>query len=209
MVLMQQQLNALNQDDDSRSKEAATTPRRSGGNKEIRKEKEGESSSTNIPALEAAKLTRKVEEVMQKAKIGPKKEDEYVMEATLPFVSKIMEVGIPAKFKLPQLPVFDGMGDPVIHIASFHNKMILQNINDAILCRAFPSTLTEIAQRWLHQLPQHSVSSFDDLTEQFRTRFITNIPPAKSIHDLWVCKQEANESLRSYLDRFNKIAMRI
>ena len=35
MALMQQQLNALNQDDDSGSKEAAETPRRSGGNKEV------------------------------------------------------------------------------------------------------------------------------------------------------------------------------
>ena len=47
------------------------------------------------------------------------------MEVTLPFVSKILETEILAKFKLPQLPVFDGMGDPVIHIASFRNKMIL------------------------------------------------------------------------------------
>ena len=53
------------------------------------------------------------------------------------------------------------------------------------------------------------MSSFDDLAEQFRTRFITNIPPTKSIHDLRVCRQEANKSLRSYLDKFNKIAMRI
>ena len=53
------------------------------------------------------------------------------------------------------------------------------------------------------------MSSFDDLAEQFRTRFVTNIPPAKSIHDLRVCRQEANKSLRSYLYRFNKIVMRI
>ena len=53
------------------------------------------------------------------------------------------------------------------------------------------------------------MSSFDDLAEQFRTRFITNIPPTKSIHDLRVCRQEANESLRSYFDKFNKIAIRI
>ena len=36
-----------------------------------------------------------------------------------------------------------------------------------------------------------------------------NILPAKSIHDLRVYKQEANEFLRSYLDRFNKVAMQI
>ena len=146
---------------------------------------------------------------MQKAKTRPRKEEERVMEASLPFVSKILETEIPTKFKLPPPPVFDGMGNPVIHITSYRNKMILQNVNDALLCQVFPSTLTDIAQNWLHQLPQNFVSSFDDLAEQFRTRFITNIPPTKSIHDLRVCRQEANESLRSYLDKFNKIAIRI
>ena len=91
MVLMQQQLNALNQDENAGSQEAAVTPRRSGGHEEAQKDKEGESSSTNIPALQDAQLTWKVEEVIQKAKIGRRKEDECVMKATLPFVSKIME----------------------------------------------------------------------------------------------------------------------
>ena len=95
------------------------TPCGSGRNKEIRKDKEGESSSTNIPALEDAQLIRKVEEVIQKAKTGPRKEDEYVMQATLPFVNKIMETDIPTKFKLPQLSMFDGTGDSVIEISSF------------------------------------------------------------------------------------------
>ena len=53
------------------------------------------------------------------------------------------------------------------------------------------------------------MSSFDELVEQFRAQFVTNIPPAKSIYDLWVCKHEVNKSLRSYLDRFNKVAMQI
>ena len=94
--------------------------------------------------MKDAQIIQKVEEVIQKAKIGPRKEDECVMEATLPFVSKIMETEILTKFKLPQLFVFDGMRDSVIHISSFRNKMILQNINDVTLCLAFPSTLTKI-----------------------------------------------------------------
>ena len=71
---------------------------------------------------------------MQKARSRPRKEEERVMEASLPFVSKILEMEIPTKFKLPPLPVFDGMGNPMIHIASYRNKMILQNVNDVILC---------------------------------------------------------------------------
>ena len=193
---MQQQLDALNQDENVRNQKTITAPSRSstrrsegsGGRRKVRKDNEGESSSTNIPTLQDTQLTRKVEEVIQKAKTRPRKEEERVMEASLPFVSKILETEILTKFKLPPLPVFDGVGNSIIHITSYHNKMILQNVNNVILCRVFPSTLTDIAQNWLHQLPQNSVSSFDDLAEKFRTRFITNIPPTKSIHDLRVCR---------------------
>ena len=101
MALIQQQLDALNQDDNARNYEAAATPRGSGGHKEVRKDKEGESSSTNIPTLQDAQLTQKVEKVIQKAKTGPRKEDEYVMEAKLPFVNRILETEIPKKFKIP------------------------------------------------------------------------------------------------------------
>ena len=125
MALMQQQLNALIQDDNSRSKEAATTPRGFGRNKKIWKDKEEESSSTNIPVLEDAQLIQKVEQVIQKAKTGPRKEDECVMEVTSPFISRIIKTEVPTKFKLPQLSEYDDMGDPVIHISSFRTKMML------------------------------------------------------------------------------------
>ena len=77
------------------------------------------------------------------------------------------------------------------------------------MCLVFPSTLTKTTQRWFHQLPQKSISSFKDLAEKFRTQFITNVPPTKSIHDLRMCKHEVTESLGSYLDRFNKVVMQI
>ena len=116
---------------------------------------------------------------------------------------------IPSKFKVPQLDQYDGTGDPVSHVSMFRTKMMLQNVNDAILCRVFPATLTNTAQRWFHRLLKNSISTFEELIEQFRTRFITNISPKKSINDLRLCKQDDNETLRSYLDRFNKIAMQI
>ena len=143
MTLMQQQLDVLNQDENVGNQKTTTAPSRSstrrsegsGGRRKVRKDNEGESSSTNIPTLQDTQLTRKVEEVIQKAKTRLRKEEERVMEASLPFISEILETEIPTKFKLPPLSVFDGMGNLVIHIALYRNKMILQNVNDAILCR--------------------------------------------------------------------------
>ena len=74
----------------------------------MQKDNEGESASTNVPTWQDAQLTRKIEEAIQKAKGRPRKEEERVMEASLPFVNEILETEIPTKFKLPPLPVFDG-----------------------------------------------------------------------------------------------------
>ena len=71
-----------------------------GGNKKARRHKEGE-SSTNLPALEDVQIAQKVEQVIQKGQIGPRKEDECVLEGTTPFVSRIVRTKIPLKFKLP------------------------------------------------------------------------------------------------------------
>ena len=109
-------------------------------------------------------------------------------------MSRIVRTEILSKFKLPQLDQYNGTIDLINHISSFRTNMMLQNVNDKILCRVFPSTLTKTAQKWFHQLSKNSISSFEELIEKFRTQFITNIPPAKNINDLRMCKHEAIES---------------
>lgn len=94
-----------------------------------------------MPALDDEQLARKVAQVIHKARAGPRKEDECVLEGTTPFISRINHTKIPSKFKLPQMDQFDGIGDLVNHVSLFRTKMMLQNINDGTLCRVFPSTL--------------------------------------------------------------------
>ena len=72
------------------------------GSKEGLKDPEGE-SSTGIPGLDDLKLAQKVEKVIQKSRTGKHKEDECILEGTTPFVSIIVRINIPFKFKLPQL----------------------------------------------------------------------------------------------------------
>ena len=132
MELMQQQFNTLIQDNNPRNKEATTTQNEYGGNKETRRDKEGESSAS-IPSLEDAQITQKVEQVIQKAKTRPKKEDECVLEAMSPIINRIIKIQIPTKFKLPQLDQYDGMRDSITQISLFQTKMMLQNVNDGIM----------------------------------------------------------------------------
>ena len=80
------------------------------------RDKEGE-SITSIPSLEDAQIAQKVEQVIQKAKSEPIKEDECILEGTTPFISRIVRIEILSKFKLPQLDQYDGTGDLITHIS--------------------------------------------------------------------------------------------
>ena len=63
-----------------------------------------------------------------------------------PFTDDIMNERISRKFKLPAIKSYDGTGDPNTHVWTFLNALLLQPVTDAIKCRAFPQTLTCMAQ---------------------------------------------------------------
>ncbi|KAL8116199.1 hypothetical protein AgCh_022626 [Apium graveolens] len=99
-------------------------------------------------------------------------------DPTPPFTEEIMNDHISRKFKMPTIKAYDGTGDPANHVRTFSNTLLLQPVNDAIKCRAFPQTLSGMAQRWLQSL-------------------------VAKLH--WGAK----ESLRDYLNRFTKEALKV
>ncbi|XP_050216490.1 uncharacterized protein LOC126667540 [Mercurialis annua] len=120
-----------------------------------------------------------------------------------------MEETIPYIMKLPVLPMFNGEGDPRDHTSRFIATMGLLSVSDAILCRVFPTTLTGTAQRWYNKLNSGSIKSFASLSTEFLNRYLTNIPSKTTTSILRSCIQEEGETLRSYIERFNKQAMKI
>ena len=87
--------------------------------------------------------------------------------------------------------------------------MHLQGVADEIMCRAFPTTLKGAARIWFNRLTPNSISTFKELNAQFTTHFIEGHRYKKSTACLMSIRQWEDETLRSYISRFNKEALLI
>nr|XP_023905316.1 uncharacterized protein LOC112017085 [Quercus suber]XP_023905317.1 uncharacterized protein LOC112017086 [Quercus suber] len=86
------------------------------------------------------------------------------------------------------------------------------------MCRAFPTTLKGPARIWFSQMTLNSISTFKELSaqftthfigRQFTTHFIGRHMHKKSTTCLMSIRQREDETLRSYITRFNKEAFLI
>ena len=101
-----------------------------------------------------------------------------------PFSQMIMQEPIPPNFKLPQFESYDGTSDPVDHLEAFRTMMLLHGAPDAILCRAFPSTLKGAARNWYSALKPGTIFSFDQMSHQFVAHFVSSRHPRKGLESL-------------------------
>ncbi|KAF7835802.1 gag-pol polyprotein [Senna tora] len=121
-----------------------------------------------------------------------------------PFTDDIISVEIP-KLKMPgPLDKYDGTTDPDAHIKAYRAAMLYAGATGEVMCRAFHSTLKEDAQLWFGELKRRSISSFEDLAEEFSNYFATCKKIRRTTHYLKnvVQDEEKGESLKKFLHRF-------
>ena len=126
-----------------------------------------------------------------------------------PFTAEVLHFPLPAKFKMPQIEAFDGAKDPVDHLNTYKNQMELYGYQDPVRCRAFAITLKGPALAWFNRLPPSSISSFRELSIAFVSHFIGVRTYRKPSYHLLAIKQSSQESLRSYVQRFNAKFMKV
>ncbi|GAU41698.1 hypothetical protein TSUD_94190 [Trifolium subterraneum] len=127
-----------------------------------------------------------------------------------PLSRQIMDLELPrALQKPPQLGKYDGLTDPDIHIQNIDDILNYQAVRGGIKCRIFPTTLVEGAMTWYRSLPQGSITSWKDLCKQFISHFTASRKHPKTEANLEAVRQGPNETLRSYIERFNKEAVQV
>ena len=135
--------------------------------------------------------------------------DTLVQQTESPFTAEVLHFPLPAKFRIPQVEAFDGFKDLVDHLNSYKNQMELHGYQDLVRCRAFAITLKGPALAWFNRLPPSSISSFRELSIAFVSHFIGARTYRKPSYHLLTIKQGSQESLRSYVQRFNAESLKV
>ncbi|KAK3033701.1 hypothetical protein RJ639_033925 [Escallonia herrerae] len=87
--------------------------------------------------------------------------------------------------------------------------MLLFQVSDAVMCRAFPTTLRKAAHAWFKSLQPRSIHSFSQLSNIFQKHFVSSHTRRKNSASLLNVVQEKNECLSHYLGRFNAATLEI
>ncbi|XP_010674596.1 uncharacterized protein LOC104890717 [Beta vulgaris subsp. vulgaris] len=126
-----------------------------------------------------------------------------------PFSASILMATQSQKIKFPSVDAYDGTTDPDDHLAMYKHLMLTTQADDATWCKYFPVTLKGLAQRWFSQLPTSSIHNFNELVVLFTHHFMAHRQEKKSSLHLERIQQCPNESLRSYVKRFNNETLQI
>ena len=140
---------------------------------------------------------------------APDTMDTLVQQTESPFTAEVLHFPLPTKFRMPQVETFDGVKDPVDHLNTYKNQMELHGYQDPVRCRAFATTLKGPALAWFNRIPPSSISSFRELSVAFVSHFIGARTYRKPSFHLLTVKQGSQESLKSYVQRFNAESLKL
>jgi hypothetical protein len=130
--------------------------------------------------------------------------ENLLQKTTSPFTEDVANIRLPEKFKIPEIPFYTGLEDPVEHLANFRAHMDLHRTPEMVACRAFLLTLSGNARDWFRKLPPNSVCHLDDLGRIFPTQFMAWWVRRKLSGSLMSLHQGPDESLRNFFLRFNQ-----
>ncbi|GKV31333.1 hypothetical protein SLEP1_g40029 [Rubroshorea leprosula] len=83
--------------------------------------------------------------------------------------------------------------------------MRIQNANDAMMCKVFPTTLKSTARRWYHKLPRHSIDSYSQLAKLFSNKFVSQREIKRIATELMQCSWFLDDLLENPPKSWNEV----
>ncbi|XP_014492283.1 uncharacterized protein LOC106754732 [Vigna radiata var. radiata] len=87
--------------------------------------------------------------------------------------------------------------------------MVVYSSNELVWCRVFSLSLKEEALDWFHSLPPGTIDSFVTLRQLFIQQYASSKAPGLTYTTLVRMKQGREESLKMFMDRFNRTARQV
>ncbi|RWW81318.1 hypothetical protein BHE74_00010297 [Ensete ventricosum] len=164
--------------------------------------------STNSVREQLRQVNQRLDEVQRdfvryKEKVGE------TTKGRSPLVLEIQDKPVPSDFWLPTLEPYDGSTDPSEHVATFRAQMALYNTSDALMCRAFSTTLRGPARMWYSRLKSSSIPSFDHFAKEFELNFMASSRPRLTTASLLDLMQGSDEPLAQFVSRFTAEVQRM
>ncbi|XP_070035214.1 uncharacterized protein [Nicotiana tomentosiformis] len=110
------------------------------------------------------------------------------------------------KFRMPEIPKYNGTTDPNEHVISYTCAIKGNDLEDddleSVLLKKFGETLSKRAMIWYHNLLPNSIDSVAMLADSFVKAHAGAIKVTTTKSDLFKVKQKDNEMLREFISRF-------
>ncbi|XP_020228691.1 uncharacterized protein LOC109809713 [Cajanus cajan] len=162
---------------------------------------------------ENEEIRRRADELQARIEANTRTVEEDVMLEVprdfRPFSEAIEAEAIPRDHRIPQVEPFDGTQDPSQHLTDLRAQMLICGGSMEVRCKLFMGTLKKAALDWFSGLPDRSITDFDVFSRMFMAQFAANKKKPPITSDLFDLKQQREESLKDFLQRFNEVALRI
>jgi hypothetical protein len=110
----------------------------------------------------------------------------------------------PEKFRPRAIEKYDGSTNPEEFMQVYSTILYAAGVDDNALANYLPAALKGSGRSWLVHLPSRSISSWEDLWQQFVANFQGTYKRHAIEDDLHALTQNPGESLRDYIRRFNE-----
>ncbi|XP_011081403.1 uncharacterized protein LOC105164450 [Sesamum indicum] len=149
-----------------------------------------------------ASLAKQIDELKKRGEL-------VAQNRNSPFDNKIVTQVVDPNFRMPDLPNYDGMKDPLEHVSAFELVMNLYGQPSPIMAKLFVTTLTGKTQEWFTSLPCGIIKTCGQLLQKFKFHFASKRKHQRSTTYLFTIRQREDESLKSFMGRFNNETLKV